>query len=119
MDANPANDPFHVVTTAPERAIARRTRAASSPPAPASTQTGIPVAASRRSSSSSKGSGSRLAAFSPTPRLTAIVSVRGPVAARATQGFAPLTPSVSSAQAAASSGSGRSLSPPYARLSNR
>ena len=42
-----------------------------------------------------------------------------PLGSSATYGFASGTPNVSSAQAAASSGSARSVSPPYPRLSKR
>ena len=88
---------------------------------PCRSYSGKPVAASRRSSSSSNGSGRRLAGFSPTPRLTAMYGRARAAAARAPRtASAPATPSVSPAQAAASSGSVPiASSPPYARLSNK
>jgi hypothetical protein len=72
MAAKPAKEPSQNVARTPERATARSTRAASSPPAPLSMQISAPRFASSASRFSSNGSGSRLAGFSPTPRLTAM-----------------------------------------------
>src|ERR1035441_10382571 len=95
MAAKPAKEPFQNVAPTPERATARSTRAASSPPAPLSMQMAAPRSPSRWSRLSSNGSGRRLAGFSPTPKLTAIAAGWSGGAGSATKGFAPVMPRAS------------------------